>query len=127
MGRKRKKPIGTLDRIGEEVDLTKCPECADHPDCFSWMEGRCTALNVSDGRGCVFYCPAQKAVDKSKIAYEQLKETGRDDLIGKYIKPLIAMGVLDDEIDEFDRTAEKLERFREEDFEALMKETPRQR
>lgn len=55
MGRKKKEKVGTFDRIGEEVNLEKCPECLEHPDCFAWMEGRCTALNESGGQGCVFY------------------------------------------------------------------------
>ena len=54
MGRKKKEKVGSFDRIGEEVNLEKCPECVEHPDCFAWMEGRCTALKESGGRGCAF-------------------------------------------------------------------------
>ena len=57
MGRKLTKEIKPTDRIGEEVDLAKCPVCTDQPDCFSYMEGRCTALKSAD-EGCVFYCPS---------------------------------------------------------------------
>ena len=124
MGRKRTKEIGMTDRIGEEIDLTKCPECNVHTDCFSCMQGRCTALKESGGRDCAFYCPEKKAIAKAKAAYKKMKEKGRYDLIRKYIKPLSAMGVLDDEIEDFDKKAGELEAFRKVDFEKLMKQTP---
>ena len=57
MGRKKKEKVGSFDRIGEEVNLEKCPECVEHPDCFAWMDGRCTALKESGCRGCVFLLP----------------------------------------------------------------------
>lgn len=125
MGRKRTKPIGTLDRIGEAVDLEKCPECADHPDCFSWMEGRCTALNVSGGQGCSFYKPAEKGgVEDCGAVYQRLKTAGRYDLIRKYIKGYTAMGFLDDEIELEEQKTKKLEDYRESDFKELMTQVP---
>ena len=124
MGRKRTKPIGTVDRIGEPIELDGCPECKEHPDCFSCMEGRCTALKESGGKGCAFYCPEKKAIAKAKAAYKKLKERGRYDLIRRYIKPLSAMGVMDDEIEDFDKKAEELDVFKRVDFESLMKQTP---
>ena len=124
MGRKRTKAIGMADRIGEEIDLTKCPECNDHPGCFSCMDGRCTALNESGGKGCGFYCPKKKAIREAKAAYKKLKENGRYDLIRKYVKYYTAMGFLDDEIREYDRKAEELDTFKNVDFDSLMKQTP---
>ncbi len=123
MGRKRIRELKPLDRIGEEVDLEKCPECTAHPDCFSWMDGKCTALKSVD-EGCVFYCPAEKGTEEAKAAYRKLRAAGRFDLIDKYIKSLTALGVFDDEIEECDRKAEELDAYREADFEALMKQVP---
>jgi hypothetical protein len=54
MGRKKKEKVGSFDRIGEEVNLEKCPECVEHPDCFAWMDGRCTALKEREV-GAVFF------------------------------------------------------------------------
>ncbi len=96
MGRKRIREIKQLDKIGEPVDLEKCPECNGFPDCFSYMEGKCTALNESGDKDCVFYCPEQKAITESKMAYQKLKDSERVDLIGKYFKTLTALGVITD-------------------------------
>ena len=98
MGRKKKEKVGSFDRIGEEVNLEKCPECVEHPDCFAWMEGRCTALKESGGRGCVFYCPAEKAIAEARVCFRKLMEQHRTDLIQKYFKSLSALGLLDEEI-----------------------------
>ena len=99
MGRKKKEKVGSFDRIGEEVNLEKCPECVEHPDCFAWMEGRCTALKETGGRGCVFYCPAEKAIAEARMCIRKLMEQHRTDLIQKYFKSLSALGQLDEEID----------------------------
>lgn len=100
MGRKRIKAEGSKDRIGETVDLAKCPSCEEHPDCFACMEGKCTALIISGGQDCAFYKPAEVELVQCKESYRRLKESERTDLISKYIKPLTALGVLDDEISE---------------------------
>ena len=123
MGRKRIREMKPLDRIGEEVDLDKCPGCSRHPDCFSFMEGKCTALKSVD-KDCVFYFPAEKAIEESKQVYGKLKESGRHDLIQKYIKCYTALGILDDEVDEFDRKADELADYERTDFDALMKQSP---
>ena len=95
MGRKKKEKVGSFDRIGEEVNLEKCPECVEHPGCFAWMEGRCTALKESGGRGCVFYCPAEIAIAEARVCFRKLMEQHRTDLIQKYFKALSALGLLD--------------------------------
>ena len=123
MGRKRIRELKPLDKIGEEVDLDKCLICAEHPDCFSCMNGKCTALKSVD-EDCVFYCPEQKAIDEAKLAYRRLKETRRFDLIRKYIKTFTALGVLDEEIDGFDREADALNVYEAADLDALMKQAP---
>ena len=116
MGRRAKKKTGTLDRIGEEVNLRKCPECAEHPDCFCWMEGRCTALNEGGGEECPFYKPAERAMEENRRSYRRLKGMGRFDLINEYIKPLTALGLLDEEIEEANAFADELEDFKESDY-----------
>ena len=108
MGRKKKEKIGTFDRIGEEVNLEKCPECMEHPDCFAWMEGKCTALNESGGEDCVFYYPADIATEKARQGFKRLMELKRTDLIQKYFKALSALGLLDQEIDAVCRIGEQL-------------------
>ena len=124
MGRKKKEKIGIYDRLGEEVNLEKCPECQEHTDCFSCLEGRCTALNASGGQGCSFYKPAEKGIEDSRAVYQRLKEAGRHDLIRKYIKAYVAMGFLDDEIDEEGKKVKRLEDYRESDFRNLMSQIP---
>lgn len=108
MGRRKKEKIGTFDCIGEEVNLEKCPECVEHPDCFAWMEGRCTALKESGGQDCVFYCPAETAIAEARVCFRKLLEHGRTDLIQKYFKPLSALGLLDEEIDAVCQAADLL-------------------
>ena len=123
MGRKRIREIKPRDRIGEEVDLENCPVCTAHTDCFCWMSGRCTALKSVD-KDCAFYCPAEQAIQKAKQSYARLKEVGRFDLVMKYIKTYSAMGVLDDEIEDYDKKADELAAYENVDFDALMREKP---
>ena len=104
MGRKQKEKVGVYDRLGEEVNLDKCPDCLEHTDCFSCLEGKCTALNVSGGQGCPFYKPAEKGIEDCRSAYHRLKKARRYDLIEKYIKAYVAMGFLDDEIEQIEQT-----------------------
>ena len=109
MSRKEIKEVKPLDVIGEPVDLDRCPDCHDYPDCFSCMDGKCTALKESGGRSCVFYCPRERAIEFTKDSYQRLKEQGRIDLIMKYIKVFSLLGALDEEISDFDRTADELD------------------
>ena len=71
MGRKRTRFFEniTYDRIGEPVNMDKCPECAEHPDCFACINGKCTALSENGGQGCVFYKPEQQALQEVQRAY----------------------------------------------------------
>ena len=52
----------------------------------------------------------------AKRSYQRLKEKGRTDLIGKYIKTLSAMGMLDDEIEAAESCGEQFELFKERDY-----------
>ncbi len=116
MGRKKIRMEGLRDRIGETVDLMKCPTCAEHQDCFACMEGRCTALKESGGQDCVFYKPATVELARCKESYRRLKDSDKNDLILKYIKPLTALGVLDDEIGEAEAVSCTMEEFETADY-----------
>ena len=124
MGRKRIRDQKPKDRLGEDVNLEKCPECPEHPDCFSCLEGRCTALNAGGGQGCVFYKPAEKGLAEARTAYRKLKEKGRHDLVQRYVKAYTAMGFLDEEIEAADEKAREFEAFRQADFRSLMTQVP---
>ena len=54
--------------------MDKCPECAEHPDCFACIGGKCTALSECGGQGCVFYKPEHQALQEVQRAYQVLKE-----------------------------------------------------
>lgn len=119
MGRKPKedKPNIIRDRGGERTDLFLCPICASHPDCFANIKERCTALSVVDeSMPCPFYKSAEKNMAQAKQCYQHLKDTGRSDLISKYIKPLSAMGMLDDEIAAAESYGEQFDSFREGNY-----------
>ena len=122
MGRKKTRFIEniTYDRIGEPVNMDKCPECAEHPDCFACIDGKCTALNESGGQGCVFYKPEQQALQEVQRGYQVLKENKRYDLIAKYMKALTALGATAPEFDDGDRIMEELDEFAAEDFAAQL-------
>ena len=122
MGRKKKevnvKKKLVYDRIGEPVNLEKCPECAEHPDCFAYINGKCTALNESGGQGCVFYKPEQQALQEVQRAYKVLKANKRFDLIYKYMKALTALGATAQEFDAGESIIAKLDEYAAEDFAA---------
>lgn len=122
MGRKRKNFIEniTYDRIGEPVNMDKCPECAEHPDCFACIDGKCTALNESGGQGCVFYKPEQQALQEVQRAYQVLKENKRFDLIAKYMKALDALGATEQEFDAGESIMDELDEYAAEDYAAQL-------
>ena len=122
MGRKRKNFIEniTYDRIGEPVNMDKSPECAEHPDCFACIDGKCTALNESGGQGCVFYKPEQQALQEVQRAYQVLKENKRFDLIYKYMKALDALGATEQEFDAGESIMDELDEYAAEDFAAQL-------
>ena len=124
MGRKRKEKDGIFDRIGEEVNLEKCPECSEHPDCFCHLNGKCTALNASGGQGGVFYKPLEQALEESRMVYRKLKRIKRYDLIQRYIKVYMAMGILDDEIEAETEKIKEIEAFRHMDLQMLITQIP---
>lgn len=124
MGRKRKNFIEniTYDRIGEPVNMDKCPECAEHPDCFACIDGKCTALNESGGQGCVFYKPEQQALQEVQRAYQVLKENKRFDLIAKYMKVLDALGATEQEFDAGESIMDELDEYAVEDYAAQLED-----
>ena len=122
MGRKRKNFFEdiTYDRIGEPVNMDRCPECAEHPDCFACIDGKCTALNESGGQGCVFYKPEQQALQEVQRGYQVLKENKRFDLIAKYMKALTALGATAQEFDAGESIMDELDEFAAEDLAAQL-------
>ena len=122
MGRKRKILFvdTTYDRIGEPVNMEKCPECAEHPDCFACIEGKCTALSESGGQGCVFYMPEQQAIQEVQRGYQVLKENRRFDLIAKYRKALTALGATAQEFDAGESIMAELDEYAAEDYAAQL-------
>ena len=114
------------DRIGELVDLNKCPVCTAHTDCFGNINGKCTALNdsgVCNGQGCVFYKNRDQALSENKAAFKKLVQTRRYDLISKYGKQLVAIGAMDDEAmdDSFEGGCD-LDAFAEADYQKQLEE-----
>lgn len=122
MGRKRKNFFEdiTYDRIGEPVNMDKCPECAEHPDCFACINGKCTALSENGGQGCVFYKPEQQALQEVQRAYQVLKENKRFDLIAKYMKALTALGATAQEFGAGESIMAELDEYAAEDFAAQL-------
>ena len=122
MGRKRKNFFEnvTFDRIGEPVNLEKCPECAEHSDCFACIDGMCTALSESGGQGCVFYKPEHQALQEVRRAYQVLKENKRYDLIAKYLKALTALGATAQEFDAGEGIMADLNEYAAEDLAAQL-------
>ena len=123
MGRKPKNknqeanPNIVQDRVGESTDLSVCPICEKHTDCFANMGGRCTALKkVGDTTDCPFYKSAEANNAECRHCFQRLKEKGRYDLISKYIVTLSALGLLDDEFEMAEQCSEELELFRERNY-----------
>ena len=123
MGRKPKNknqdanPNMVHDRVGESTDLSVCPICEKHTDCFANMGGRCTALKkVRDTTDCPFYRNAEANNAECRHCFQRLKEKGRYDLISKYIVTLSALGLLDDEFEMAEQCSEELELFRERNY-----------
>ena len=128
MGRKPKEitenPNIIYDRVGEKTDLSLCPECAAHPDCFANINGRCTGLRrVDEAETCGFFKTEAQYMAEAKRCYQRLKDEGRSDLIAKYIKPLSALGLLDDEIEAAEKYGEQFDAFRESNYQEQFNKT----
>lgn len=105
------------DRVGELTDLSLCPECTAHLDCFANMEGWCTGLRrVGDAEACSFYKNAEENLAEARRCYQRLRDEGRSDLIAKYVKTLSTMGMLDDEIEAAEKYGEEFDSFRESNY-----------
>lgn len=116
MGRPSKK-LKITDRVGERVDPEILPICSAHPDCFAWMDGRCSALNMkADTGNCGFYRTNEEAMAACWRCYQRLKELDRTDLIAKYIKPLTALGLLDEEIAAAEKYGEQFDCFEDANY-----------
>lgn len=100
--------------------MDKCPECAEHPNCFACIDGKCTALSESGGQGCVFYKPEQQALQEVQRAYHVLKEKKRFDLIAKYGKALTALGATEQEFYADENIMAELDKYAADDFAAQL-------
>jgi hypothetical protein len=98
------------DRVGEVLKLEMCPACREHPDCFSWIDGRCTALKKRGDQDCVFYKPMKQAAAENQAIYENLLKDRRYDLIEKYQKSYAALGIEDPEFRDSEGIRRELER-----------------
>ena len=125
MGRRPKEPKEdnpniVVDRVGEKTDLSLCPVCpvyGTQPDCFACIDGRCTALKETDEAGiCSFYRSTEDNMAVVRKCYRRLRDMGRSDLIDKYVKPLTALGLLDDEIEAAEQYGEEFDAFRESNY-----------
>ena len=125
MGRRPKEvkednPNIVVDRVGEKTDLSLCPACPVYgaqPDCFACIDGRCTALKETDETGiCSFYRSTEDNMAVVRKCYRRLRDMGRSDLIDKYVKPLTALGLLDDEIKAAEQYGEEFDTFRESNY-----------
>ncbi len=125
MGRRPKElvadnPNMVMDRVGEKTDLSLCPACPVYgkmPDCFACIGGHCTALKETDEtKPCSFYKSEEKNTADIQACYKRLKEKGRTDLINRYIKPLTALGALDEEISATEQYGEEFDAFQENDY-----------
>ena len=111
----------TSDRIGETVDITICPSCTYHEDCFANVSGRCTAL-IAAFIPCPFYKSA--VVNRAEIqrSITRRKRIGRYDLILKYASTLAMLGALDEEIENMERTGIWLDEFQKSNLARLMRQ-----
>ena len=135
MGRRPKEvkednPNIVVDRVGEKTDLSLCPACPVYgaqPDCFACIDGRCTALKETGQTGsgeagsgetgiCSFYRSTEDNMAVVRKCYRRLRDMGRSDLIDKYVKPLTALGLLDDEIKAAEQYGEEFDTFRESNY-----------
>ena len=117
------------DWVGGKVFTEECKWCDEHPDCFAWVDGWCTALKRPDGRSkgkewtdeeCGFYRERQWVRDEGIRNYKRLKAVGRWDLIRKYHDTLMATGAMDDEIQATEKQADAFETYREQHFKMQM-------
>lgn len=106
-----------IDPTGEMIDCTKLALCKAHLDCFSCVEGYCTAVQAKYiGGTCPFYKNRDQCVAENRLAYERLKEHGRYDILDQYGETLAALGALDTEMETMDQMAKEMEAFRERDL-----------
>lgn len=103
------------DRVGEQTDLSLCPVCLSHPNCFANIDRRCTALRET-AEPCPFYKDRDEHLAEARRCYQRLKEKGRADLIRKYAASHTAMGLLDDEIAEAEVYSAQFDKFRESNY-----------
>jgi hypothetical protein len=94
MGKKKKaESTKTAEEIQKELE--RLPYCEKHPDCQSWIEGRCKALarTYFGKRECPFYKSKSASQQAQLKCLERLVKQGRMDLLGRYRGALLQSGV----------------------------------
>lgn len=106
----------------ERQEWEAMPACTAHPDCHAWKDGKCVALsdNYFSGRGCPFYKDRDKNRKEQRECLESLVRAGRADLIEKYEKVLLELGIFDTEDGYTDRVAGELKRYSDECLEEFL-------
>ena len=110
-----------IDPIGEEADAARLAECKAHPDCFSCVEGFCTALKPKYvGGKCVFYKERSRGYAENKAVYDKLVADGRYDLLDAYGDALSCLGAFDGELEEAGQMSEEMAAFRESSLQEIL-------
>ena len=99
------------------------PACGQ-AECFACREGKCCILTDSDfgERKCPFQKTWAQVVREQKTGLEKLILNGRYDLIQKYRKVLIDLGVFMQQDDDVRELFRELDLFADEDMKALLEE-----
>lgn len=109
-----------IDPLGEEVKVEKLALCQEHPDCFSCVEGYCTALHPRfvgvGGADCVFYKNREQCLAENKEIFEKLWESRRSDLVSTYAGVYAAMGVFDEELEKMEKMTTEMEAIRKKNL-----------
>ena len=110
-----------IDPLGEAVKTEKLARCQEHQDCFSCVDGYCTALHPKFvGTGCVFYKNRERSRAENKAIFERLWASRRSDLVSTYAGVYAAMGVFDEELEKMERMAAEMEAFRKKNLGEMM-------
>jgi hypothetical protein len=127
MGKKKKaESTKTAEEIQKELE--RLPYCEKHPDCQSWIEGRCKALvrTYFGKRECPFYKSKSASQQAQLKCLERLVKQGRMDLLGRYRGTLLQSGVYEINDAYMKSVAEELKSYDAECFQELMTETQRE-
>lgn len=103
--------------------LPDSPPCAD-TDCFACRENKCCILTDTDfgNRKCPFQKTWNQLVREQRTGLKKMIVEGRHDLLKKYRKTLIELGIFTFLDEDIQNTLKELKMFSEEDLKALKDE-----